>query len=251
MIKGDQSIQAAQYSFPYHYIPQNTGRLFLSRHWSFAASYIAALDLVAEHVVPLAHAQAESFRHIDIGCGDGALLYHLTSKYGLLGSRLAGVDTDARSIEWARLFNPDAKLFAVNLAEIAGDYSSASLIEVMEHVPPEALPRFLEKAASLLRPGGLMIITVPSVEKPVATKHFQHFSMATLRDLLAPHFEHIEIRGFERGDAVTRLLMRLRDNGRVRIDAPQLNRLLVQRFARLHSEQKGCARLLATALRRG
>lgn len=194
MVGGDQSIQANQYAFPYHYIPEARKRLHLSRHWGFAPSYMAALGLVAERLRPVAEAAGPDWRHIDIGCGDGALVHHLSRVHGLSEGQIAGVDIDKRAIAWARMFNPRADLHAGDMAALEGGYHSASLIEVLEHVPPKALSDFVGDAARLLRSGGLMVVTVPSVEKKVAGKHFQHFSFEHIRSVLEPEFTELEVR---------------------------------------------------------
>lgn len=250
VVGGDQSIQADQYAFPYHYIPEARKRLHLSRHWGFAPSYMAALGLVADHLRPLAEAAGPDWRHIDIGCGDGALVHHLSRLHGLAEGQIAGVDIDERAIAWARMFNPRADLHAGDMAALDGGYHSASLIEVLEHVPPDALPGFVADAARLLRPGGLMVVTLPSVEKKVADKHFQHFSFAHVRAVLEPHFDVLVVQGFERQDWLTRAILALRLSPVARIDAPVLNRIAVRRLGRLHSQQRGCGRLFVTGRRK-
>lgn len=247
---GDQSIQAAQYEFPYHYIPNAEKRLHLSRHWGFAASYMAALDLVAERLRPIAGSAGEDWHHIDIGCGDGALVHHLMRAPGLGRGHIAGVDIDKRAIDWARMFNPSATLHAGNMSEVGGGYHSASLVEVMEHVPPDALPEFVASASQLLRPGGLMLVTVPSVEKPLIKKHFQHFDFDSIVAAMQPHFDDLEVHGFSRQDLITKSINVARTNSFARIDAPRLNRITVRRLARLHSEQRGCERLFVTGRRK-
>lgn len=247
-LKGRQDLQASQYEFPYHYIPQFETKVFLSRHWPFADSYLAALELVARRLRPLVN--DGNYHHIDIGCGDGALVHYLTRLPGFATAKIVGVDIDKRSISWAKMFNPNTELHAGEMAALANGYSSATLIEVIEHIPPDDLPDFLETAAKRLIPGGLMLITVPSVEKPVAEKHFQHFSFDTLRSLIEPQFDIDQLFGFERKDIVTRIIDKLRTNRIFRLDAPLLNRIAVDRLARQHETQRGCGRLFAVCRRK-
>lgn len=250
VVGGDQSIQAEQYVFPYHYIPEARKRMHLSRHWGFAPSYMAALGLVADQLRPLAEATGRDWRHIDIGCGDGALVHHLTRVHGLTAGQITGADIDEHAIAWARMFNPRADFHTGDMAALEGGYHSASLIEVLEHVPPDALPSFVADAARLLRPGGLMVVTVPSVEKKVADKHFQHFSFEQIREMLGPHFQSIKVWGFERVCWITKIIHLLRVNSVARIDSPALNRVTVSRLARLFEQQHGCGRLFVTGQRR-
>lgn len=249
--KQSQVIQADQYIFPYHYIPNARRRLYLSRHWKFAPSYMAALGLVAERLRPVARAAGAEWRHIDIGCGDGALIHYLTRLQEFAEGQMAGVDIDERAIAWARMFNPGTSFHSGDMAVLGGGYHSATLIEVLEHVPPDDLPDFITAAVRLLRPGGLMVVTVPSVEKRVARKHFQHFSFDTISAVLEPHLEGMGVHGFERRDALTRMINMARMNPWAPIDAPVLNRIAVRRLGRLHARQGGCGRLFLTGRRKG
>lgn len=242
--------QADEYSFPYHYIPQPFGKLWLSRHWGFAPSYVAALEIFLSQIAEEQAQAGKDFSHLDIGCGDGALLHYFTKANGLLHGKLSGVDMDARSIEWARMFTPTVDFRAEDLSEIEEQYRSASLIEVAEHIPVETLPKFLAATAARLEDGGKLFLTVPSVEKPIFDKHFQHFSFDSLRTVLEPKFEKIEIFGFERTSRAVRLIQRLRNNSRIRVDAPRLNRMLVDSLSALHREQAKCGRLFAVATKR-
>ena len=148
------------------------------------------------------------------------------------------------------MLTPGAILHAGDMSELEGRYHSASLVEVMEHVPPDALPEFITSAAQLLRPGGLMVITVPSVEKALIEKHFQHFDFSSIRAVLEQNFEKLEVRGFAREDMLTRACLIARMNSKIRIDSPALNRITVRRLGRLHSNQRGCERLFVTGRRK-
>lgn len=239
---GVQNLQALQYEFPYHYIPQPGCKIFLSRQWQFADSYMAALGIVANRLRSMA--RTSEFHHIDIGCGDGALIYYLSHLPGLERATFTGADIDERSIAWARMFNPGVEFHNKKLEDISGRFTSASMIEVIEHVPPHDLPSFLEVAANLLVPNALMLVTVPSVEKPVAKKHFQHFSFDSLRTVLEHRFEIEQLFGFERKDFLTKTIGKLRINRFFRLDSPILNRLAVTRLGKIYEMQKGCGRLL-------
>lgn len=250
MAKADQTIQANQYSFPYHFIPEDGARMRLSRHWGFAASYMAALGLVANQLRPFAERVGMEWRHIDIGCGDGALIHHLARLPELPQERLGGVDIDARAIAWARLFSPLATFHVGDMGDLTTTYHSATLIEVLEHIPPDDLQNFMTSVASLLKPNGLLVVTVPSVEKPVASKHFQHFSFESIRSVIEPNFDNISVFGFEYSDLMCRMIDRVRRNRFARVDAPALNRILVKKLSHLRQNQRGCGRLLVTARRK-
>ena len=92
---------------------------------------------------------------IDAGCGDGALVMTATD----LGFRAIGVDARADTV---------AALAALGFDAVRGDFVTApldpgaavvSMMDVLEHVP---YPReALDRAASLLRPGGVLVVSLP------------------------------------------------------------------------------------------
>ncbi|WP_192796896.1 class I SAM-dependent methyltransferase [Qipengyuania flava] len=239
--------QADEYAFPYHYLPVAFGRLWLSKHWSFAPSYIAALKLVLERIEIVSKVSEVDFNHIDIGCGDGALLHYLSQSGKICPERLFGLDADENAIFWAKAFNPHIKFVAGDLSALDETFQSASLIEVIEHIPPRSLPDFLSKVRQRLAPDGLLIATVPSVEKRVYDKHFQHFTFESLRSILQADFCDIEILGFERRTKSIAYIERIFNNKHWRIDAPCFNHWLVRKLSELNSRPENCGRLLAVA----
>ncbi|MCC5977796.1 MAG: class I SAM-dependent methyltransferase [Salinarimonas sp.] len=247
---GDQRIQAQQYQFPYHYIPDLHRGRYLSRHWGFAPSYVAALKLVWNTLSCTAKAHEREWQHIDIGCGDGALIHYLSLQAGTAAWEIDGVDVDDSALAWARLFNPRKNFLSGRVECLEKKYDSVSLIEVIEHVDPELLPEFMRSIAKLMKPNGYLIITVPSTEKPVARKHFQHFSFESIGELIEPSFRILTIRGFERTSLFTRIAKDIRINRFASIDAPILNKFLVHQYSRLFDRQAGCGRIFVLATTR-
>lgn len=238
-------IQSEQYSFPYHYIPSLQSKTYLSRHWGFAASYVAALRLIATELEPVASANLSSWNHLDIGCGDGALIKYLTAIYPFKKSSIYGIDMDARALQWARTFNPLSTFTCGPIDQIGIKFYSASLIEVLEHIHPVKLPGFLADCANSLHPDGTLVCTVPSAAKPVANKHYQHFTVKSLQSLLSPHFKSVVISGFEKQSILLRLIHKLRINSYLCIDSPILNNFVISKYSTLYSPASNCGRLFA------
>ena len=97
-----------------------------------------------------------SSRVLDIGCADGSLFRHLRFlKEGV------GIDpdvTDAQSVPNAKLYKgffpealPNASLFDV-----------ITLLAILEHLPGDAQKQLARNCYFYLKPGGRVIITVPS-----------------------------------------------------------------------------------------
>jgi len=96
---------------------------------------------------------------LDAGCGTGDCLKMLWDEYGC--RRLTGTDFSAAALTIARETCPRAHIYAMNLLEkpLKGDFDLILCQQVLEHLEePEIAMRNL---LTVLRPGGLFLITVP------------------------------------------------------------------------------------------
>lgn len=189
-----QRIQEEQYSFPYHYLPQFRGGTFCQHaYWSWGYRYLGGM-----HVV-MALCDEEPYDSLlDIGCGDGRFICELSQTAPT--KQLVGVDYSDRAIALASALNPELDYRAVDITSDRLDgqqFDVVTLIEVIEHIPPSELPRFMEHAVSFLRPGGRLILTVPHRNNPVGYKHFQHFDSQMLQDLLGGHLDDLRFLPFD------------------------------------------------------
>jgi SAM-dependent methyltransferase len=185
--------QEAQYAFPYHYLPALTGRKFSStRHWDWGFRYLGGMELAIDLL------RTEPFASlIDIGCGDGRFLREIASRFS--GSRLLGVDASERAVRLAQALNPDLEYRSLDIVRdaVAERFAVATLIEVIEHIPPAELPAFLHAVIETLAEGGKLVLTVPHRNKPQIEKHYQHFTGSELRALLAPYLDDIRLFPFD------------------------------------------------------
>jgi 2-polyprenyl-6-hydroxyphenyl methylase/3-demethylubiquinone-9 3-methyltransferase len=95
---------------------------------------------------------------LDIGCGAGILSEPLAR----MGAAVTGIDPSEEIIAAARLHAGEAGLAidyrattAEALAEAGARFDVVTILEVVEHVPD--VNRFVATAASLVRPGGLLL----------------------------------------------------------------------------------------------
>lgn len=255
-IDSTQEIQANQYHFPYHYIPEiyaDTPSFAASRKWNFSKSYAVALVLVKQW---LQKGDSLSTKLIDIGCGDGGFLYHL-KKYSI-ADLLCGVDYDDVAIKWARAFNSDIKFYCGNITEGSvvelvdcQGFDTATLIEVIEHIPPSELPAFISASSKLLKPRGALLVTVPHQNKPLAKKHFQHFSFSSLSAVLSSDFDVEEIYGFETKSFIETFFQRVLQNRFLYCEIPRLNRLFMRmQLSRVSRHEENCGRIFAVCRRK-
>jgi SAM-dependent methyltransferase len=128
---------------------------------------------------------------VDLGCGSGTLLGRIRDASAT--ARLIGIDIEPRALELARKAVPDAEFHQADLgggdnvsSALAGQADVVLCSEVLEHLDhPE---RAVDLARSLLRPGGVFIVTVPAgTVTPFdrAIGHVRHYDLASIEGLLA------------------------------------------------------------------
>lgn len=165
-------IQESQYVFPYHYLPHfdRAGIPHRIRHLRWGLEYLC----YQRHIKALAESLSPS-TVIEVGCGDGYLI-------GSLDSSIArtGVDLSERAIRFACAFHPDVYFAAVDAAQVSGTFDVVLAVEVLEHIPDVALSGFIRTLRDRVKPGGHLIISVPSVVVPVHPKHFRHYTAERL-----------------------------------------------------------------------
>ena len=130
-------------------------------------------------------------RLLDVGSGDGAFVHHMTSH----GWDATGLDFSptARELALRRRLRGrflHGSLMNVELPERSFD--TVTLWQVLEHIG-EPLP-LLRRVNNLLRPGGLLVASVPNIEGLSAVltgdrwwgldvpRHLVHYTPRTLRD---------------------------------------------------------------------
>ncbi len=241
-----QQVQERQYAFPYHYIPDMDDGFRPVRYWSWGVRYLGGILMALEAV------EAVPFSSLlDVGCGDGRFLREIRRRHG--NADLLGVDYSPRAIALARAFNPDIDYQNIDITASTLDrrYDVITLIEVLEHIPPEDVQPFLAAITRNLADGGRFIMTVPHANKTVSAKHYQHFTGATLRKALAPHFRQTDIVPFDDIRSIPlKILFRLLggDGNNYVITRKSLTdgffRLYRQRHLRLRDEHRA-GRLLA------
>lgn len=189
----EQTIQETQYSYPYHYIPQWENNIFSqTRHWSWGFRYLGGMKVVFDQLDNFSFSSL-----IDIGCGDGRFVREVKKRYP--EKNVLGVDYSERAINLARVLNPDLAFEDRDIITNPLDrtFNVATLIEVVEHIPPNKLKQFVKQVHAVLSPEGYLILTVPHVNKSVSDKHYQHFDAAALRDLLDTHFQKLRFIPFD------------------------------------------------------
>jgi cyclopropane fatty-acyl-phospholipid synthase-like methyltransferase len=175
------SIQEREYAIPYHY--QDL----------FAPGQSIGRNSIFETLLRLLNTNGHS-KILDIGCGDGRFCY-----FAKAYCTVEGIDISERALAWAKVFNPEVTFYHGRLQQqdYMEPFDGAVCIETMEHIPNGEVPTFLAKASTILKSNSKLIFTVPSINQPLASKHFRHCEESTLHSALSPYFE-VEIIGHSR-----------------------------------------------------
>jgi len=141
---------------------------------------------------------------LDIGCAVGFFLDEAHQR----GWQVQGLDVSAYAVQYVKeRFGFDAQHGSfTDLAISPGTLDLITLWDVIEHVPdPKA---YVQKAAALLRPGGIIALATPDVESlpakltgkrwvgyKLSEEHLYYFSINTLKRMLTEAgFEILDVR---------------------------------------------------------
>jgi 2-polyprenyl-3-methyl-5-hydroxy-6-metoxy-1,4-benzoquinol methylase len=168
------TLQEEQYHFPYHYIAHRLGlsEARYSRVLTWGFEYLCYQYHIAEKIISL---RPDSV--LEVGCGDGHYL-------GCLGNAVkhrVGADYSTRAIGFAKAFHPDVEFHACNAKDIDQQFDVVVCIEVLEHIPDIEISDFAQTLFGITKPGGYVVISVPSVVLPLNRKHFRHYTSQLLK----------------------------------------------------------------------
>lgn len=174
-------IQEMEYTFPYHFIPFFDKGVFKQcRNFSWGFEYLSYLNFVVSNIEKV---KCDSL--LDVGCGDGRLIYELNRR--LPERKIRGMDYFQKAIDLAKAMHPQGNY-------VCGDITGESLfeskfdiitaIETLEHIKIKDLTEFIRKTSEYLNPDGRFIITVPSINVRLNKKHFQHFSLESFKSFI-------------------------------------------------------------------
>jgi len=155
------------------------------RHWWFAARRRIVMELLSGALGPGGPAAGRRLRLLDIGCGAGATLREL-ARFG----DAYGVDAEPGEVEAARRRSGrDVRLGRLPEPIPFEDesFDVVTLLDVLEHTDDDAAS--LATVARLLRPGGLLLCTVPAYrflwsEHDVMNEHRRRYTRPVLRTRL-------------------------------------------------------------------
>lgn len=178
--------QEALYDFPYHYIPHFDDRGVPSRQrfLRWGLEYLCYMKHIADIIADKAPSSL-----LDVGCGDGRLFSLL--EYDV--PRRVGADLAERSIRFARAFNPGVEFIVGDVGDLSEEFEMVTAVEVLEHIPDGDVPKFVRRLAARLKPGGELIVSVPSSISSVEAKHYRHYSAEALVDTVTDAADDVDV----------------------------------------------------------
>jgi SAM-dependent methyltransferase len=227
-------MQAEQYRFPYHYLVD------LDR-----ADFVKNLDWGLDYWTYMRKALALTKKYLstevlDVGCGDGYLLNHLMRNPDVGPEvRALGLDVDEKPIKFAQAFGHDVPGLTFRVQDIAsfdGAWPLVTCIETLEHISDELLPSFTRHLDRLVRPGGVLLVSVPSVVRPVIPKHHRHYTLDMLRAYV-PTYQLLEVHYVSaRRRLLYQVVAKLLANRHVNLNVPPFRQLLLALHDRYTSD---------------
>lgn len=243
------SVQEGEYAFPYHYVSQ--WRPGFTQHFldSWGIHYVSTIEFLLE---TLDKEAPESI--IDVGCGDGRMSRELALRFP--ASRVFGIDYSAQAINLARAMNPGPSRPEFAQLDITTPhdlprFDVAVLMEVFEHIPPESARDFLDGIRRVLKPGGLLLVTVPHVNHGLEPKHYRHFTGESLQEALSEFFTVEKVMPFERNGLQRKALRFLLCNPLFVLNSQRLLQAIYRYYKRklfFVANESVCRRLFVRAV---
>lgn len=226
-------IQSEQYRFPYHYLVDLRRREFVkSLDWGLDyLTYMGrALDLVKKYV---------DRDVLDVGCGDGYLLYNLVLDPSVSEDiRAVGIDLDERAVKFAQAFSHglDVEFSVQDITTYTDEFGLVTTVETLEHIPDDHLETFTGHIDRILRPGGVLIVSVPSNVRPVLEKHYRHYDLDMLRSYF-PNYEVLEVHYMTaRLNLIYQIVARLLSDRHFNLNFRPFNNILLEIHERYTSD---------------
>ena len=151
------------------------------------ARYKVVLDLIGNEI--------KDKKVLDVGCGDGVLVYFLAQK----GADITGIDVSERAIKFAKekcrsFKNADfsvGSVYKLPFKDRSFDHIISS--EVIEHL--EYPEKILFEIKRVWTSEGKIIISTPIrfTKKPLDKMHYQEFFEEEFENLLEKHFSNYQI----------------------------------------------------------
>lgn len=242
-----QQVQDDEYAFPYHYVSQFRNGFTQTFYDGWGINYVSTIEFI------LGRLSEENFSScVDIGCGDGRLAKEIKSSFP--DKRVLGIDYSARAIALAKSMNSSGDYAQIDIinSEVPEQFDLGILMEVFEHINPDDSDKFVAGIAKLLKPRGILYVTVPHINKPVEYKHFRHFTSELLVSCFEKHFKAETVICIEKGRLRKNLIDMILGNRLFILNVGRIRRMLYN-YYKTHlflSAEKDCNRIIVKFIKK-
>jgi 2-polyprenyl-3-methyl-5-hydroxy-6-metoxy-1,4-benzoquinol methylase len=124
---------------------------------------------------------------LDVGCGRGDQLRHLRSWMGARIQSAKGIDISPVAIKLAALREPWAEFVTMDVIRPRLDWRFDLVVcsQVLEHILDAN--RALESMIAMLKPGGVLVLTVPDGAMDTYGGHHHFWTLDGFAELLRPY----------------------------------------------------------------
>ncbi len=194
----EQEVMENRYRVPYNWCSRGHSRGWRAKSGLWVLAHNLSGNLSGKKV-------------LDAGCGDGWYTDRISKEAG----ETFGADYSPRAIGFASLIVSSAKFKVSSLLELPFPDNYFDVIfsfQVLEHIPPQDFDVAVGELARVLKDGGVLVASVPSVNRPMSSAHFRHFTLKSFSDAMSTHFFVEKALGQERHSMILHLLERLLEN---------------------------------------
>lgn len=124
---------------------------------------------------------------LDVGCGRGDQLRHMRAWFGSRIRTARGIDISMQAVKLAGLREPWAEFVVMDIVRPRADWYFDLIVcsQVLEHILQA--DRALESMIAMLKPGGVLVLTVPDGAIDTYAGHHHFWTLEDFGVLLAPH----------------------------------------------------------------
>ena len=175
--------------------PHQEKLYYLPYHWMMRGYLRVSMELRNKIVMKFLDRNSGQ-TILDLGCGDGYFTGQLRGN--LTDALVVGADYYLRALRFARIMTNDAP-YVANSATSLGfkkeTFDAIFLLDVIEHLSQDDRKKALDQVVWALKPGGVIIVTVPSNRLPVIPMHYNHFSPHNLKELIQKYVSEVTVTG--------------------------------------------------------
>lgn len=178
----------------YHYQQINKFNVFKFNAFVLAR-YQNLINIVIKFVKANFSAN-KTYQVLDLGCGDGVLLYLLKQQLPDYHFSFTGVDNASQALQIAQCKLPTAKFINHSILNVKLPHNYYDIVlcsDVIEHLPsPEKLIGWTSK---LVKKMGLLVVGTPIrfTEKPIDKLHSQELFPNELINMAKKYFSNIQL----------------------------------------------------------